>query len=460
MKRYLNMLIQAKIKALVLSLFIVTGMQAQDLQQCQNATKITIDLVGNIMPNTNQSHFLTNTQKQFVLFYKKNSHSASFWYQIQVLQETDLSLIIKPQEKGNLYNFFVYQDTKTGDFCQQIANKNILPIRTNLLKDTSNTKGSGLSIDSEYKSNGVDYLYNTAFHDPIHAQKGDIFYINVYHTEGKDCGHTMELGTNQSVQSFLTVHDDCYQDSLIKTPAFIPILDPQLAGIVNSSEKKFTNKLILKGLIADSLSHQPLQAEMREYIKKQVVTDTMSQKDGNFLFIFEGHLFYELEVSALGYKSKRMKFMKQTLQHELRDLGTIYLSPLDVGEHFVLKDIYFHSGTYAITTESNESLEKLKAFLETFPNTEIEIQGHTNGKGKVKQKVDKSDLGPEWNFSGNEKKLSKLRAQAVKDYLVKNGIAESRIEATGYGAEKMLYPKPKNKEERDLNKRVEIIRLK
>lgn len=432
----------------------------QEINACQNATKITIDLVGNIVPNTNQSHFLTNTQKQFVLYYPKTNHTASFWYQIQVLRETDLSLIIKPQERGNLYNFFVYQDPKSGNFCELIANRQILPIRTNLLKDTNITSGTGLSMESEQKQNGVDYLYNTAFHDPIHAQKGDVYYINVYHTEGHDCGHTMELGTNQSVQSFLTVHEDCYHDSIIKTPAFIPIIDPQLVGMMNAAEKNFTNKLILKGLIQDSLSHIPLKAEMREYIKKKLAKDTTNQGDGQFLMIMEGNLFYELEISALGYKAKRLKFMKQTLQHELRDLGTIYLSPLEVGEHFVLKDIYFHSGTYAITPESSESLEKLKSFLETFPNTEIEIQGHTNGKGKVKQMVDKSDLGPEWNFSGNEKKLSKLRAQAVKDYLVKNGIAESRLKATGFGAEKMLYPRPKNKEERDLNKRVEIIRLK
>src|SRR5450432_3104552 len=60
-----------------------------------------------------------------------------------------------------------------------------------------------------------------------------------------------------------------------------------------------------------------------------------------------------------------------------------------------------------------------------------------------------------WDSGANAKSLTDAQAKAIKDYLVKKGVAEARIEAMGHGAENPLVPNigPVNKAK---NRRVEL----
>ncbi|MCI5054803.1 MAG: OmpA family protein, partial [Flavobacteriales bacterium] len=210
-----------------------------------------------------------------------------------------------------------------------------------------------------------------------------------------------------------------------------------------------------RGMIADSLRKSGLKGQIKWTDSDNKVHTVLSDEKGQYEMYVEGQMFYELECSVLGYKTKKIKFMKQTLYQEIKFLDFPMLS-LKAGENFVLNDIYFHPGTYAFKEKSYGTLKELAKFMHTNDLAQIEIQGHTNGKGVVKKNPRKAHLGPEWNFSGNEKKLSKLRAEAVKHYLRNDGISEERLATVGLGAKKMLYPQPRNKRERDANKRVEV----
>ena len=91
---------------------------------------------------------------------------------------------------------------------------------------------------------------------------------------------------------------------------------------------------------------------------------------------------------------------------------------------------------------SNNNLETLAIFVESIrnhPNSEIIIEGHTDSRG---------------NYWRN-KKLSKIRANLVKNYFVNHGIISARIKTIGLGAE---YPMEDNDAEMraDKNHRVEI----
>ncbi len=119
--------------------------------------------------------------------------------------------------------------------------------------------------------------------------------------------------------------------------------------------------------------------------------------------------------------------------------------------------IYFHPNTYVLKEESKKELLKLTIFMLENNNYSFEIQGHTNGNKTVKKTKNFANLGEEWNFKGTAKKLSKMRAEKIKTYLVENGVKETQLQTIGYGGDRMIIEKPKNMKQAMQNIRVEVI---
>ena len=74
---------------------------------------------------------------------------------------------------------------------------------------------------------------------------------------------------------------------------------------------------------------------------------------------------------------------------------------------------------------------------------EVEIRGYTDNTG---------------SYQGNVN-LSKRRAESVKEYLVRNGIAPYRIVTKGFGPEDPIAPNT-TRDGRAKNRRIEFFRLK
>ncbi len=81
--------------------------------------------------------------------------------------------------------------------------------------------------------------------------------------------------------------------------------------------------------------------------------------------------------------------------------------------------------------------------LRTHPDITVEIGGHTDIIGGYAMNV----------------KLSQRRADAVKQWLVFKGIDQSRMVTKGYGPDKPIGDN-KTKDGRQLNRRIEFIRIK
>lgn len=108
---------------------------------------------------------------------------------------------------------------------------------------------------------------------------------------------------------------------------------------------------------------------------------------------------------------------------------------------FVLEGVNFESGKASITRDSYSSLMKIVDIMETFKEVTFEIVGHTDNLGSKEK----------------NRRLSADRAAAVKDFLVKNGISESRIETYGKGGSQPVASN-KTAEGRFQNRRIEFIR--
>jgi len=92
-------------------------------------------------------------------------------------------------------------------------------------------------------------------------------------------------------------------------------------------------------------------------------------------------------------------------------------SPIERGQHVVLKNIFYETDSYELKSESEYELEKVIRFLESNPDITIEISGHTDNTGSA-----------EYNMT-----LSENRAKAVVDYITGMGIGSDRLIYKGYG---------------------------
>lgn len=112
---------------------------------------------------------------------------------------------------------------------------------------------------------------------------------------------------------------------------------------------------------------------------------------------------------------------------------------VELGRKLIIENLLFQTAKYDLP-DSVRELDLLADFMIARPNVAIIVEGHTDAVG---------------SFATNDL-LSKNRANSVKDYLVKRGVSEFRIQTQGYGERK---PIATNETEfgRKLNRRTEII---
>jgi outer membrane protein OmpA-like peptidoglycan-associated protein len=85
-----------------------------------------------------------------------------------------------------------------------------------------------------------------------------------------------------------------------------------------------------------------------------------------------------------------------------------------------MSDVLFDTGKYTLKTGTQISLAKVAGILQAYPGLKLQVEGYTDSVG--------SD---ELN-----QKLSENRADAVRDFLIGQGVQTENITATGYGKSK------------------------
>ncbi|HET9408456.1 MAG TPA: OmpA family protein [Candidatus Sulfotelmatobacter sp.] len=133
---------------------------------------------------------------------------------------------------------------------------------------------------------------------------------------------------------------------------------------------------------------------------------------------------------------------KQELRARLlQQLNTI-LATRDSARGLIanMSDVLFRSGSFELLPGARERLAKVSGIVLAYPSLHLAVEGHTDSIG--------SD---EYN-----QQLSEHRAEAVRDYLVQQGINANSIEAHGYGKTEPIASNDTS-EGRQQNRRVELV---
>lgn len=135
------------------------------------------------------------------------------------------------------------------------------------------------------------------------------------------------------------------------------------------------------------------------------------------------------------------------------------LERLNKGDVSVMYNVSFYKDAVIMLPRAKEELDELVHLMNSNPNYEIRIHGHTNGNDKRKiiglgQTKNYFDVKGSIERNGTSKELSKDRAEAVKQYLVEHGIAQDRMDIMAWGGTNMLVKETSSSAR--LNDRIEI----
>jgi len=82
-----------------------------------------------------------------------------------------------------------------------------------------------------------------------------------------------------------------------------------------------------------------------------------------------------------------------------------------------MSDVLFATAQYTLKPEAREKLAKVSGILLSYPGLGVQVEGYTDNVG-----------GDQYNLT-----LSQQRGDAVRDYLISQGVAAANITSTGYG---------------------------
>lgn len=222
----------------------------------------------------------------------------------------------------------------------------------------------------------------------------------------------------------------------------------------------------LKATVVDAKSENPLKAkvELVQLSTGLTYTEAMTTDKGEFLICLPAGDDYALNISKKGYlfHSENFALTETTsfdepfeanveLQRIVGGNAVATTNPtdnpvnnptIDKPKAVILKNVFFESGSDKLKTASKSELDKLVVLLMENPTMKIQVNGHTDNVG---------------NPNSNQT-LSLNRATSVMNYLIENGIENTRLTAKGFGA---TQPIDTNETEngRKSNRRTEFLVL-
>ncbi|TAE46576.1 MAG: OmpA family protein [Bacteroidetes bacterium] len=212
--------------------------------------------------------------------------------------------------------------------------------------------------------------------------------------------------------------------------------DPDREGV-----RPFVTPPVLSGLVRDKTTGKPLSPIITLTDNRTLDSLSSVQADaaGAYLMLLPSYGLVSINALTPGYLFYGQDLLMDSLVLENNVEVNIQLEPIRIGSSLILKNIYFETGKWNLLPASNAELERVVAFMKLNPRVAIQVSGHTDNTGDKNEKM----------------QLSINRANSVRDYLVKRGVAAGRLKVKGYGMYRPIAPNT-TPEGRQKNRRVEF----
>ena len=200
---------------------------------------------------------------------------------------------------------------------------------------------------------------------------------------------------------------------------------------------------LLKGKVIDERNAAPLSAviSLVDNVTNKVLTKLNSNPTtGEFELVIPHGGNYGVATEKAGYLFNSINFnLPQFAEYQEIDTHIIMVKA-EIGSKVVLRNVFFDIGKSDLKLESVAEVENIRELLVRDAHLRVQINGHTDNSGNA----------------ASNKALSLKRASSVVDYLVKKGIAASRLSAKGYGSDRPIVSNDDEEGGRAINRRTEI----
>jgi OOP family OmpA-OmpF porin len=197
-----------------------------------------------------------------------------------------------------------------------------------------------------------------------------------------------------------------------------------------------------------------ISAETKEPVKARITYK--SEPYGNMVGVINNTAYsfamfeldkYSIVVEAPGYQMAKYLLDPAEANGERKLVRNIELTKgsyvtgqrVAVGNVILLENLIFQVGRTKISPESHEELNVVAKMMHDNSNMVIQLEGHTDYQGDSKENL----------------KLSQGRVDAVKSYLVSQGIQKNRIKTKAFGGTQPLS-REDTPEGHRMNRRVEL----
>ena len=204
--------------------------------------------------------------------------------------------------------------------------------------------------------------------------------------------------------------------------------------------------VVIYGTVYNKKTKSPLQAEIhyQTLVNGEEIGAAISDPfNGEYKIVLPQADYYAFWAGAEGFLSESDHVNLTDLPSYQEIERDLYLSPIEIGQTIRLNNIFFEKSKWNLSITSYYELERIAQTMHDNPEMIIELQGHTDIEGDIAENME----------------LSSNRIEAVKHFLVAQGVDEARLNTKAYGGSQPITTK-RDRISKDLNRRVELIILK